>query len=55
VFQATSGVFEYLGRNRFSAAASASAVASATRTEVYDPVESNARPSITGPTAAAAA
>lgn len=47
--------FEYLGSKRFMAAANANAPARIVNKETYEPVESNARPSITGPMAPAAA
>jgi hypothetical protein len=40
--------FEYFGSKRFIAAANDRATARITGKEVYEPVESNARPSITG-------
>src|SRR5438477_9093551 len=47
--------FEYRGSKRFVEAASPNAAARSISNEAYEPVASNARPSITGPIAPAAA
>ena len=49
------GAAGYFGSKRFVAAATDNAPARITSKDVYEPVESNARPKITGPVAPAAA